>query len=433
MKRSFAGNWAFPKMTCQSLGRLVLCRKEVKMLGVPLEGIMVISFGTGAVIPDFGKILGELGADVIKIESRGNPDFARTLGPTLDSSAGFNESNRSKRSLGINLKTEKGRDLVKRLIKMSDIIGENFRGGVMQGFGLDYEAVNQIKPDIIYISSQGFGGGGPYSDYEAYGPMLSAFSGMLSLWAHPNDPYPVGSNAALPDHMCSKLAVVAVLAALDYRRRTGKGQFIDMAQIEVAATLIGEVYLDYNINKRIRKPMGNRNPYSAPNGCYRCKGEDEWCAISVLTDDEWQRFCDVLGNPGWTKDPKFTDILGRLNNVDELDKQVEEWTVSRDAREVMETLQGVGIAAGVVQKAPYTIEDPQLKWRDAIIEIDHPVVGKKIYPGIPFKFSEMPLPQSTPAPLLGQHTDEICREILKMSEEEIRRLKEEGVLESPSI
>ena len=410
-----------------------MCRKEVKMLGVPLEGIRVISFGTGAVIPDFGKILGELGADVIKIESRGNPDFARTLGPTLDSSAGFNESNRSKRSLGINLKTEKGREVVKRLIKMSDIIGENFRGGVMKGFGLDYEGVNQIKPDIIYISSQGFGGGGPYSDYEAYGPMLSAFSGMLSLWAHPDDPYPVGSNAALPDHMCSKLAVVAVLAALDYRRRTGKGQFIDMAQIEVAATLIGEVYLDYNINKRIKKPMGNRNPYSAPHGCYRCKGEDEWCAISVFTDDEWQRFCDVLGNPGWTKDPRFTDILGRLRNVDELDRLVEEWTASRDAQEVMETLQGVGIAAGVAQKAPYTIEDPQLKWRGAIIEIEHPVVGKKIYPGIPFKFSEMPLPPSTPAPLLGQHTDEICREFMKMSEEEIRRLKEEGVLESPSI
>jgi benzylsuccinate CoA-transferase BbsF subunit len=411
----------------------VLCSKEVEMLGFPLEGIRVISFGTGAVIPDFGKILGELGADVIKIESRGNPDFARTLGATLDSSAGFNESNRNKRSLGINLKTEKGREVVKRLIKMSDIIGENFRGGVMKDFGLDYERMNQIKPDIIYISSQGFGGGGPYSDYEAYGPMLSAFSGMLSLWAHPDDPYPVGSNAALPDHMCSKLAVVAVLAALDYRRRTGKGQFIDMAQIEVAATLIGEVYLDYTINNRINKPMGNRSSYAAPHGCYRCKGDDEWCAISVFTVDEWRRFCDVLGNPGWTKDPRFADILGRLRNVDELDRLVEEWTTSRDARDVMETLQGAGIAAGVVQKAPYTIEDPQLKWRDAIIEIEHPIVGKKIYLGIPFKFSDMPLPPSTPAPLLGQHTDEICREILKMSEEETTRLKEEGVLESPSI
>jgi len=399
------------------------------MWQAPLKGIRVISLGTGVVVPDFAKILAEFGADVIKIESRGKPDFMRTIGPDLNSSAGFNESNRNKRSFGVNLKTEKGREVVRQLIKVSDIVGENFRGGVMKGFGLDYESVRQLKPDIIYISSQGFGGGGPYSDYETYGPMLSAVSGMLSLWAHPDDPYPAGSNSPLPDHMASKQAVVAVLAALDYRRRTGKGQFIDMAQIEVAAALIGETYLDYIINKRVQRPIGNRSPYAAPHGCYRCQGEDRWCAISVFTNDEWQRFCDAIGNPAWTKDPKFADILGRLRNVDELDRLVEEWTASHDAHEVMETLQGAGVAAGLVQTAPDAIKDPQLRWRGAVIELDHPAVGKRLYPGIPFKFSEMPLPSSTPAPLLGQHTDEICRELLKMSEEEIKRLKEEGILE----
>jgi benzylsuccinate CoA-transferase BbsF subunit len=402
------------------------------MPNAPLEGIRVISFGTGAVIPDFGKILGEFGADVIKIESKENLDFMRTIGFDINNIPGFNESNRNKRSFGVNLKTQKGKKLVRQLIKKTDIIGENFRGGVMASLGFGYNSVRRIKPDIIYISSQGFGAGGPYSDYQAYGPMLAAASGVLHLWAHPDDHYPVGSNVPLPDHIASKQAVVAVIAALDYRRRTGKGQFIDMSQVEVAASLIGEFCLEYTVNGRVPKAMGNRSLYAAPYGCYRCKGDDQWCAISVFTNDEWQGFCNAIGNPGWTKDPKFADTVSRLRNVDELDRLVEEWTIERDPHEVMNTLQAAGVAAGVAQRSIDTINDPQLKWLGAIIELDHPVAGKRLYPGIPFKISNMTLRPSTAAPLLGQHTEEICRELLQMSEGEISRLKEEKVLEVPA-
>ena len=402
------------------------------MPNAPLEGIRVISFGTGAVIPDFGKILGEFGADVIKIESKENLDFMRTIGLDINNIPGFNESNRNKRSFGVNLKTQKGKKLVRQLIKKADIIGENFRGGVMASLGFGYNSVRRIKPDIIYISSQGFGAGGPYSDYQAYGPMLAAASGVLHLWAHPDDPYPVGSNVPLPDHIASKQAVVAVIAALDYRRRTGKGQFIDMSQVEVAASLIGEFCLEYTVNGRVPKAMGNRSLYAAPYGCYRCKGDDQWCAISVFTNDEWQGFCNAIGNPGWTKDPKFADTVSRLRNVDELDRLVEQWTIERDPHEVMNTLQAAGVAAGVAQRSIDTINDPQLKWLGAIIEVDHPVAGKRLYPGIPFKISNMTLRSSTAAPLLGQHTEEICRELLQMSEGDISRLKEEKVLEVPA-
>ena len=402
------------------------------MPNAPLEGIRVISFGTGAVIPDFGKILGEFGADVIKIESKENLDFMRTIGFDINNIPGFNESNRNKRSFGVNLKTQKGKKLVRQLIKKTDIIGENFRGGVMASLGFGYNSVRRIKPDIIYISSQGFGAGGPYSDYQAYGPMLAAASGVLHLWAHPDDPYPVGSNVPLPDHIASKQAVVAVIAALDYRRRTGKGQFIDMSQVEVAASLIGEFCLEYTVNGRVPKAMGNRSLYAAPYGCYRCKGDDQWCAISVFTNDEWQGFCNAIGNPGWTKDPNFADTVSRLRNVDELDRLVEEWTIERDPHEVMDTLQAAGVAAGVAQRSIDTISDPQLKWLGAIIEVDHPVAGKRLYPGIPFKISNMTLRPSTAAPLFGQHTKEICRELLQMSEGEISRLKEEKVLEVPA-
>jgi benzylsuccinate CoA-transferase BbsF subunit len=399
---------------------------------LPLEKVKVLSFGTGGVVPDAGKILGELGADVIKIESKDNLDFMRTIGPDINNIAGFNEANRSKRSFGVNLKAEKGKQLVSKLIKWTDILLENFRGGVMKGLGFDYESARKLNPQIIYVSSQGFGGGGPYSDFQAYGPMLSSASGMLSMWAQPDDPYPVGSNSPLPDHMASKHVVIAALAALDYRRRTGKGQYIDMAQTEVAVSLMGEHYLDYTYNKRIGKPMGNRSPYAAPHGCYPCKGNDEWCAIAVFTDEEWQSFCDVMGNPVWTKDPKFTNLQSRLKNIAELDEHIKEWTSKLDARLVMDTMQATGVAAGVVQRAPDTLADPQLRWFDSIVELDHPVAGARLYPGVPFRMSGASPMTSTPPPLLGQHTEEICRELLKMPDDEIQQLVKEDILHTPA-
>lgn len=399
---------------------------------VPLENVVVLSFGTGGVGPDSCKILGELGADVIKIESKDNLDFMRTIGPDINNIAGFNEANRSKRSFGVGLGSEKGKELVGQLVKRADIIVENFRGGVMKSLGFDYEEARKLNQRIIYVSSQGFGGGGPYSEFQAYGPMLSAASGLLSFWAQPDDPYPVGSNSPLPDHMASKHVVIAALAALDYRRRTGKGQFIDMAQTEVAASLVGEHYLDYTFNKRVAKPMGNRSRYAAPHGCYPCKGADDWCAITVFTDEEWWLFCEALGNPEWTQDPKFADVLCRLKNVDELDKHVSEWTATLDAHVVMDALQAVGVAAGVVQRAPDTLADPQLKWDGAIVELDHPVAGRRLYPGVPFKMSGAEIPASTAAPMLGEHTEEICRGLLEMSDDEIKRLVDEDVLHTPA-
>jgi crotonobetainyl-CoA:carnitine CoA-transferase CaiB-like acyl-CoA transferase len=397
----------------------------------PLEGINVLGFETGAVGPDFSKILGELGADVIKIESSHNLDFVRLIGPDMNKIGGFNESNRNKQSFGLNLSKKKGKDIARELIKTSDILVENFRGGVMENLGFDYDKVRQIKPEIIYLSSQGFGSGGPYSDYKAYGPIVSAASGMLSVWANPDDSYPVGSNAPFPDHTASKHLVIAVLAALDYKRRTGKGQLIDLAQTDVAVSLIGEYYLDYTYNHRLQKPMGNKSPYAAPHGCYSCQGEDEWCAITVFTNEEWHGFCAAIGNPLWTKDPKFADTPGRVENVEELDRLTEEWTKTRGAKEVMESLQAKGVAAGIVQRSTDTLEDPQLKWLGAIIELDHPAAGKTSYPAIPFRMSGTSPLTSRPAPLLGQHTKEICRERLNMEEDEIRQLINEDILHTP--
>ncbi len=299
----------------------------------------------------------------------------------------------------------------------------------MKSLGLDYEDVCRINPQIVYISSQGFGRGGPYSDYQAYGPMLSGASGMLSLWAHPDDPYPVGSNAPIPDHMASKYVALAAISALDYRLRTGKGQYIHMAQTEVAANMVGEYFLDYTMNGRSPGPVGNRSSQIAPHGCYRCAGDDSWCTITVFTDEEWHNLCKVMGNTALATDSRFSDLTARLQNIDELDSLIEEWTSVREPKAVMDILQGVGVPAGIVQRAPDSIDDPQLQHVGAVIELDHPVAGKRLYPGIPFHLSGASVSKSTAAPLLGQHTEEICRDVLEMPEDEMRSLEAEGILQ----
>ena len=213
----------------------------------PLDGIRVVSFGMGGVVPDCVRTLGELGADVIRIESMRSPDFLRTIGTDINNVPGFNEINRNKRSFGVNLKGKRGADIVKAIIARSDVVAENFRAGALDKLGLNYEGVRAVKPDIIYLSSQGFGKTGPYSGHKAYGPLMAAASGMLRLCAHPGDPYPVGSTAPIPVHFASKHAVLSIMAALDYRRRTRRVQCIALSLFEAGSTLEGAHHLPYHI------------------------------------------------------------------------------------------------------------------------------------------------------------------------------------------
>lgn len=404
--------------------------KRGRMAKAPLRGIQVISFGFGASEPDASRLLAEMGADIIKVESKENLDFMRTIMGDVNTSPGFNESNRNKRSFGVNLKTEEGRQLVRQLITNMDVLCENLRGGAMDKLGLGYRSVREIKPDIVYLNCGGFGKGNPLDQYQAYGPVLHGLSGAMSLWKHPNDPYPIGSNAPIPDHLAAKQAAFAVITALDYRRRTGRGQLISMSQLEVAAALAGESYLEYTINHRVPKAVGNRHPFAAPHGCYRCRGDDEWCAISVFTEDEWARFRRALGNPPWTTDARFSGVLRRIQNVDELDRLVTEWTEERTPYEVMNSLQAAGVAAGALQRAQDWLEDPQIKHLQAVVEVEHPVAGRRLYPRPPVRMSGAALPLSAPAPLLGQHTVEISRDLLGLSDEAIRHLTEAKVLET---
>ncbi len=399
--------------------------------GQILAGTRVIDLGVGAVGPECCSLLAELGADVIKIESRANLDFLRKASPDPgepNRAWVFNTECRGQKSVAINLGTDRGREVALRLLACADVVVENNRGGVVEAWGLDYERVKEVNPGVVYLSSQGYGKGGPLGTASAFGPLNSAFSGANYLWNHPAAPYPAGSTLNHPDHVASKLAAVAVLAALEHKRRTGEGQFIDMSQAEVAAYLLGEFYLEGPLAGVPPSPPGNRVPYAAPHGVYRCRGDDRWVAVAVLGEAQWRRFVSLAGRGHWAEDPRFTDLPSRLRHQDELDRLVEEWTSGESAEEVARLLQEAGISASVVQNGDDHRADPHLLARGAIVAVEHPEVGRERHVANALRIDGAPVDGGKPAPCLGAHTSSVLSELLGLNEEEIARLIEEKVL-----
>ena len=374
----------------------------------PLEGIRVVEFTTGIVGPTLGRLLAEFGAETIKVETIKRPDFSRGPAPDrINKGISFSDNSRSKKGLRLDVSRPEGREIVLSLIKISDIVVENFSAGVMQRLGLDYQRVAGVKPSIIMISLQGLGATERHS--VTFGQNIPPIVGLTYLWNHPGASKPVGSELFYPDYYAGIHGACAVLAALDYRRRTGQGQYIDAAQAEAAAALLGPYYLDGAVNGRDPEPTGNGATYAAPHGCYRCAGDDSWCVIAVYTEEEWRRFCDVLGDPPWTRDPEFSTGLSRIRHRAELDRLVEDWTVRHDAYEVMEQLQRAGVAAGVVQDAAQLANDPHLKARGFIAETEHPEMGRLLHGGMPLKLSLTPGSVRCHAPLLGEHNEHVLR------------------------
>jgi len=274
----------------------------------------------------------------------------------------------------------------------------------------------------------GMGQTGPWKDHTAFGATIQSLSGITHLTTFPGQP-PLGLGYSYADHIAGLTGSLAILEALEYRRKTGNGQYIDLSELEAMSTLLGTAILDYSVNGRIASPTGNRPEYrpAAPYGAYRCKGEDRWCTIAVFTEEEWEAFCRVLGNPSWTKEERFATPSDRWRNIDQLDPLVEEWTKEHSAEEVMKLLQEAGIAAGVVQDAADLSRDPQLKARDFFVETEHPTLGKMSFDGSPIKLSDTPAQFQRAAPLLGQDNDYVYRELLGMSESEIAEYISEGV------
>jgi crotonobetainyl-CoA:carnitine CoA-transferase CaiB-like acyl-CoA transferase len=394
--------------------------------GPVLAGVRVVSLGVGAVVPELCRTLAELGAEVIKVESRAHPDFLRRL--TLEPDAPnrsftFNDENRGQQSVCLDLGTSHGRELALALCAAADVVAENRQGGMVERWGLDYARVRQVRPDVIYVSSQGYGQGGPLGSAPAFGPLNAAFAGASFLWNHPDAPYPAGSSLEHPDHLAGKLAAVAVLAALEHRRRTGEGQRIEMAQTEALAYLSGEVYLEAECTGRLAVPRGNVVDYACPHGVYPTAGEDRWCAIAVVGEDAWTRFRACLG---WTDDPRLATLEGRLAARAELDRRVGEWTRVRSAEEAATTLQDAGVSAMVVQGADDHRADPHLAARGALVTLDDPEIGPVRHVANPLRLSRTPLVVANPAPRLGAHTRAVLQRVFGLGTSQIDELTGEG-------
>jgi len=399
------------------------------VLKYPLEGIRVVDFAWAWAGAQATSILALLGAEVIKIESMRRIDHSRVFSLTTgqwfdepDSSAIFNDMNLGKLSANIDLSHPEGVDLVKKLVEISDVVVQNMRPGKIDGLGLGYDVLREIKPDIIMLSSSARGNTGPEREYIGYAPLFSAISGFAYISGY-EDEDPVRLSGEI-DLLSATSSAFAVLAALIHRQQTGEGQFIDLSSTEATSVFMGEVFMDYCMNGRIQTRHGNKDPFMAPHNVYRCKGEDKWVSIAVATDDEFKSLCQVIGHIEWATDERFADSFSRWHNQAELDKLIEIWTVNHTHTEVTQMLQEAGVAAAPSCNSEDLWYDPHLRQRGFWTEVDHPILGRKTAIDTVWKLSGTPLKVNRPAPLFGEHNQYVFGELLGLSDSEIQRLKE---------
>lgn len=399
-----------------------------------LEGIKVADFSWVTAGPFITMLLAEFGATVIHVESATRPDPVRTTGPYKDRRPGidrcgyFAEMHPNNYGVTLNLKHAKAIEIAHKLAGWADIIIENFEPGTMERLGLSYENVEEINPDIIMLSASIEGATGPRANHPGYGGQLTGLCGFTGLVGWP-DGEPLRPLGAYSDVVGVRFGAAALIASLIYRLRTGKGQWFDLSQYEATLHFLATAIMDYMTNRRIASKMGNRHPYMAPHGAYPCKGQDRWCVIAVSSDEQWQSFCQVMGNPPWTRDPEFSTLLDRKRNEEKLDELIGQWTRNLDAHEVMEALQRAGVAAGVVQNLEEVYSDPQLAHRRHFQPLKHSALGEFSWHLPSFRLSKTPADIIMPSPCLGEHNEYVYTKILGLSDYEFTSLLSEGVFE----
>ncbi len=383
------------------------------------EGIKVLDLGTGIANPLSFRYLADYGATVVSVESLEHPSFLRTNQPYKDFQPGINRSGYyaslfpNVHSIVLNLNKTEDLQIARGLAAWADIVGDSHKPGVAEGWGMDYDSIKKINPSVIMVRSSNQGLTGPRAGYRGFGNQLNGSGGFVTLTGWPNQE-PICFMIAYTDYFVPCFTISAISGALEYRRRTGKGQLLDISQLEVGLQFLSDWLLNYSINGIEQKASGNRCDYAAPYGVYRCAGEDRWCAISVFTDVEWDAFCDAMGNPTWTDDQKFNTLRARKDNEDELDKLIQEWTCQLDAYDVMHILQEKEVAAGVVQNAKDLCEDPQLRAREFLWVGDHKEMGKTSFFAQPSRLSKTPSKLYRPAPLMDEHKEFVRKELLGM-------------------
>ena len=401
----------------------------------PLEGVTVTDLTIVVAGPVATGVLADLGAEVIKIENvvaRNNVAEALPKAPHVQEDRPYNRNNmlndlnRSKKAVTLNFAVPEAKEVFRRLVAVSDVVVENFSPRVMGNFGFGYDALKGIRSDIIMVSLPGFGSTGPMRNRTAFGPGIEAVTGLGDLTGFPDGP-PLKPGNFVTDYSAGMMAAFAVMLALHYRRRTGTGQHIELAMREGALQFIGEQFMDYAMNRREQTRMGNRHPSKAPHNVYPCKGEDEWIAIAVGSDQEWERLCGVMGRPAWAQDARYRTVLGRLQHEDELEQRLAGWTREHDHFALMRTLQEAGVDAGAVATTKEIAHDPHYRERGFIQTVDHPEIGPTRYTRHGFKLGKTP-GFIGPAPGFGQHNSYVLQELLGMSPEEVQGLAAKGAI-----
>ncbi len=405
-------------------------------VSLPLQGVRVLDFTWVWAGPYATMLLAMLGAEVIKVEGPEWLDLGRRsivwplaepepLEIPINQGASFNSINMSKLGVTIDLGKAAGVDLVRRLVQISDVVVDNMRAGTMERLGLGYQALREVNPSIIVLSSTGRGSQGPERHYAGYATIHCAVGGSAQITGYPDEP--PSTTTGDVDLMNATASAYAIVAALHHRARTGEGQFIDYSQCEGVTSLIGEVLLDYEMNGRSPGRAGNRDQRMAPHNLYACWGVDRWVALAVETDEEFAALVRVIGRSELAGDPRFADAASRKAHEAELDDLIEEWTRPRDRDRVVELFCAAGLAAAPSHDAEELIRSPHLRQRGAFVEVDHPEVGRREFVGPPWKMSDYEPPVSH-APLLGEHNDEVFRELLGLTDSTLAELRRQGVI-----
>lgn len=402
--------------------------------GRPFSGLRVLEFGVAGAVPEMGRLLAEYGADVIRIETPKRPDLFRQLGGPTGMSPVFASSNRATRSFGVDYTDPAGAELVVDLVKGADVVMENLPPGTLDPYGLGLDRLRAVNPDVLVVSSQSMGRRGPWSSWRGYGSNTQLPSGMSWLWSFPDREEPVPQNVAFPDHFVGRLGAFVVAAELIARRRgRARGRHVEIVQAEMAVNLLGEIYLQESLDPGSARPRGNRSPLGAPWGVYRCAGEQRWCVITCRTDDQWRGLAAAMGDPEWSEDPALAAAAGRAAAHDLLDERISAWTAERDDKEVMRILQAHGVPAGYMMYMSDQPDDPHLRQRGYVREVDQPPLGPVLFEGPAFHATGLPDPLTGPAPLLGEHTLEVWTGVLGRDPAEAARLIERGILVRPSV
>jgi benzylsuccinate CoA-transferase BbsF subunit len=389
-----------------------------------LQGIRILDLTRIVAGPYTTRILADFGAEVIKIQTS---DLAK--GIESNTTPYFCAWNRNKKSITLNLDYPEARELFLKLVKISDIVVENFSPRVMSNWELHYENLRKSNAKLIMLSLSGMGQTGPWKDYVAFGPTVQALGGLTYLTSYDQNE-PMGLGYAYADIVSGLYGAISTLAALQYRDRTGQGQYIDLSEYESACTTLGPALMDVFVNLKEIMPMGNDDAHlqAAPYGCYKCLGEERWCVVSVFTEDQWQALCGVLGNPAWAESERFSSLPNRKKHRDELNKRIGRWMAGQTAENAAERLQRAGVPAGVVQNAEDLANDPQLLSNDVFISLNHPVLGEIKIDTYPMKFKNYRKTPWKASPLLGEANQYVFGELLGMPEATIRSYIRKGII-----